>query len=329
MVGLKQQPVDAVELIDRASLRAVADKPGMPPLAQDPRRRRHRAAHRTAPGRRRSRRRIDAVLAMNRRPAHQAPCAFTTVPAEIERLWNVRKGTFPAVGAVRKPGTTVIIEDVAVAVPDLAACLSGSAGPVRQHGYTEGDHLRPRAGGERPFRVYQVSASRRSRPLRRLHGRGLRDARRKVRRLAEGRARHRPQHGAFVELEWGAAAYGLMTEIKALFDPKACSTRRHHQRRSPGRPPQAPQAHARRRPLHAPVDRCIECGFCEPQCPSHGLTLSPRQLIVGWRELSRRQARPAKPGRIRRIISHGPRHTCATLRAVRHRLPGGGIETAP
>ena len=42
-------------------------------------------------------------------------------PAEIERLWHVRKGTFPAVGAVRKPGTTVIIEDVAVAVPDLAA----------------------------------------------------------------------------------------------------------------------------------------------------------------------------------------------------------------
>ena len=47
---------------------------------------------------------------------------FTTQALEIERLWQVRKGTFPAVGAVRKPGTTVIIEDVAVAVPMLAAC---------------------------------------------------------------------------------------------------------------------------------------------------------------------------------------------------------------
>ena len=26
------------------------------------------------------------------------------------------------------------------------------------------------------------------------------------------------------------------------------------------------------------VDRCIECGFCEPLCPSHRLTLSPRAL---------------------------------------------------
>jgi D-lactate dehydrogenase len=38
------------------------------------------------------------------------------------------------------------------------------------------------------------------------------------------------------------------------------------------------------------VDRCIECGFCEPLCPSHRLTLSPRQRIVSWRELSKRTA---------------------------------------
>jgi D-lactate dehydrogenase len=33
----------------------------------------------------------------------------------------VRKGTFPSVGAVRRAGTTVIIEDVAFPVPLLAA----------------------------------------------------------------------------------------------------------------------------------------------------------------------------------------------------------------
>ena len=27
------------------------------------------------------------------------------------------------------------------------------------------------------------------------------------------------------------------------------------------------------------IDKCIECGFCEPKCPSRGLTLSPRQRI--------------------------------------------------
>ena len=35
------------------------------------------------------------------------------------------------------------------------------------------------------------------------------------------------------------------------------------------------------------VDKCIECGFCEPVCPSRKLTLTPRQRIVAQREISR------------------------------------------
>ena len=35
------------------------------------------------------------------------------------------------------------------------------------------------------------------------------------------------------------------------------------------------------------VDRCIECGFCEPVCPSRDLTLTPRQRIVVLREQAR------------------------------------------
>jgi D-lactate dehydrogenase len=37
------------------------------------------------------------------------------------------------------------------------------------------------------------------------------------------------------------------------------------------------------------VDKCIECGFCEPRCPSRGLTLTPRQRIVLRREIARRR----------------------------------------
>lgn len=35
------------------------------------------------------------------------------------------------------------------------------------------------------------------------------------------------------------------------------------------------------------VDRCIECGFCESNCPSKDLTLTPRQRITVWREINR------------------------------------------
>jgi FAD/FMN-containing dehydrogenase len=45
---------------------------------------------------------------------------FTEDPAENAKLWAIRKDTFPAVGAVRKTGTTVIIEDVTFPVEQLA-----------------------------------------------------------------------------------------------------------------------------------------------------------------------------------------------------------------
>jgi D-lactate dehydrogenase len=35
------------------------------------------------------------------------------------------------------------------------------------------------------------------------------------------------------------------------------------------------------------VDRCVECGFCEPVCPSRDLTTTPRQRIVLRREIQR------------------------------------------
>src|ERR1700739_3923550 len=33
--------------------------------------------------------------------------------------------------------------------------------------------------------------------------------------------------------------------------------------------------------------QCIECGFCEPVCPSRNVTMTPRQRIVLRREMAR------------------------------------------
>ena len=38
---------------------------------------------------------------------------------------------------------------------------------------------------------------------------------------------------------------------------------------------------------HKLVDACIECGFCESNCPSRDTTLTPRQRITVFRELKR------------------------------------------
>jgi Fe-S oxidoreductase len=33
--------------------------------------------------------------------------------------------------------------------------------------------------------------------------------------------------------------------------------------------------------------RCIECGFCESNCPSRDLSLTPRQRIASFKEITR------------------------------------------
>lgn len=45
-------------------------------------------------------------------------------------------------------------------------------------------------------------------------------------------------------------------------------------------------------PASSIVDRCIECGFCESNCPSRDITLTPRQRITTYREISRLRSMP-------------------------------------
>lgn len=289
VLRLKQTPVAAVELLDRPALRSVQDKPGLPPvmkmLSAD-------AAALLIEVRSETpvalQVRIDAALAAMEGIATIETPVFSTDPAICDMYWKVRKGTFPSVGAMRRAGTTVIIEDVAFPVESLAAATLDLQALMRQYRYHEGIIFGHALEGNLHF-VFTQDFSEQAEIDR--YAKFMDDVCDLVVDKYDGSLK--AEHGTgrnmapFVEKEWGKQATDLMRRIKQLFDPENVL--------NPGvilnDDSMAHLKHLKPMPAaEALVDRCIECGFCEPLCPSHRLTLSPRQRIVSWRELSRRAA---------------------------------------
>ena len=301
---LKAGPVAAAEMMDRASLRSVEDKPGMPPYlkalgsdacallietrAADP-----DSLSRQIPE-------IKELLAPI--PA-LFPVEFTDQRVEYERLWDVRRGLFPAVGAARRVGTTVVIEDVAFPIHHLADATVELQKLLQRHGYSEGIIFGHALDGNLHFVFTQDFGT-------------PEEVLRYERFVGDGSLKG--EHGTgrnmapFVELEWGAKAYRLMKRIKSLFDPLELlnpgvlindNRRIHLENLKP-----LPAA-------HQIIDKCIECGFCEVRCPSREITTTPRQRIVIRREIARLAANGSDRRRLRRLerdYRYLGDETCAT-----------------
>lgn len=289
VVRLKPQPVAAVELLDRPAIHSVENKPGLPTIMRELG---EEAAalliEVRSPTPAGLDEKIATVLAAMNGIATVEPVLFSTDPATCDMYWKVRKGTFPAVGAMRRTGTTVLIEDVAFPIESLADATLDLQALLRHHGYHEGIIFGHALEGNLHFVITQDFGDKTEIDR---YARFMDDLCKLVVDKYDGSLK--AEHGTgrnmapFVEMEWGKEATDLMRRIKALFDPEC--------RLNPGVIiNDNPHAHLENlKPMPAAedvVDRCIECGFCEPLCPSHRLTLSPRQRITSVRELARRAA---------------------------------------
>lgn len=211
------------------------------------------------------------------------PPSMTTDATKRAALWHVRKNLYATVAGARPSGTTSLLEDIVVPVENLLATCEELLAIFERHGYPDSVVFGHAKDGNLHFMLNERFDEPGS--LER-YGAFTEDLVDLV--LRQGGSL-KAEHGTgrimapFVRRQYGEELYEMMREIKRLFDPTGLlnpgvlltddqATHLQNLKLVPG--------------VEEEVDRCVECGYCEPTCPSKDLTLTPRQRITLRRDLA-------------------------------------------
>ncbi len=311
---LKNQPVAAVELIDRAGLRSVENNQGMPAYLKGLD---ENVSALLVETRGENHTETDAHIQKIKDSIRDIPTVFriefTNKPAEYNQLWNIRKGLFPSVGAMRATGTTVIIEDIAFPIESLAEGTLDLQRILKKYAYHEAVIFGHAMDGNLHF-VFNQDFGTKEEISR--YAEFMDELAEMVVKKYNGSLK--AEHGTgrnmapYVEMEWGRDAYALMHKIKHVFDPSGLINPGVILNSSPAIHLENLKPLA---PVDSIVDKCIECGFCENICVSADLTLSPRQRIVVLREIERLKKGQHEPHMLADLVKsfdYDGDKTCAT-----------------
>ena len=209
---------------------------------------------------------------------------FSKDPVVAAQAWNVRNGLLASVGGARPSGSSFILEDVCFPPERLAAGALDLQALFAKHGYA-GVIFGHASAGNLHFLITPFLND--ANEIARFDV-FMRDVVELVVDKYDGSLK--AEHGTgrniapFVEREWGSRLTKLMWKLKRLADPANIL--------SPGvMLTEDPEGHLKNLQtaptIEATVDRCIQCGYCEPVCPSRNLTTTPRQRIALRREMAR------------------------------------------
>ena len=268
------------------------------------------------------------------------PAEFTEDPAVYGKYWAIRSGIFPSVGGTRPVGTSCLIEDVAFHIEDLPEATVKLQKLIADHGYSDACIYGHAFEGNYHFILNQ---SFKSESEVKRYEEMMRDVARLVVEEYDGSLK--AEHGTgrnmapFVKYEWRDKAYEVMKELKAIFDPDGLLNQGvifnddpecfikclkplpvldfnfnevpdggHYLKDGVSTAKETIEAVKR-------ANKCIECGFCEVNCMSCGLTLSSRMRIAVQREIRELESTGANPERVatlKRQYKYYGDQTCAT-----------------
>ncbi|WP_431807181.1 FAD-binding and (Fe-S)-binding domain-containing protein [Microbacterium paraoxydans] len=274
-----------IELMDAASLRVAQGLSDVPAAIAEIDVRGHAAllveVHAADPGA------LDAAAGAAQAHFDTLPLTIaprlTTDATERAALWHVRKGLYTAVAGARPSGTTALLEDIVVPVPRLLATCERLIELFAEHGY-EGSVI---FGHAKDGNVHFLLNERFDDPDSVARYRRFTDD--LVELVLSQQGSLKAEHGTgrimapFVRRQYGDELTDLMWELKRLIDPAGIL--------NPGvvlsDDPDSYLNDLKRAPtVEHEVDRCVECGYCEPTCPSKSITLTPRQRIVLRRDMA-------------------------------------------
>jgi D-lactate dehydrogenase len=202
---------------------------------------------------------------------------------ERAALWHARKGLYTAVAGARPVGTTALLEDIAVPMERLTGTCEGLTALFDRHGYQDAVIFGHARDGNLHFMLTQrfdtpAEVDRYARFTDDMVDLVLREGGTLKAEHGTGRAM-----APFVRRQYGDELYEVMRELKRLCDPSGVL--------NPGvLLDDDPAVHLRRLKdvpaVDGAVDRCVECGYCEPVCPTADVTTTPRQRIALQREIA-------------------------------------------
>ncbi len=252
--------------------------------------------------------RVASLTRLARTLPLSVPFEITSQASERAKLWKVRKGLYTSVAGSRPSGTTALLEDIVVPVEHLLPTCERLTGLFDQHGYDSSVIFGHAKDGNIHFLVNERFTD--PQGVARLEA-FTQDMAELV--LDQG-GNLKAEHGTgrimapYVERQYGTELYQLMRDLKTLVDPDWLL--------NPGVVLPAPGA---AEDLKVPVaveqevDRCVECGYCEPSCPSKDLTLTPRQRIAVRRDIAAARAagETALVAELERDYAYAGVDTCA------------------
>jgi len=269
------------------------------------------------------------------------PVEFTEDPKVYGKYWAIRSGIFPSVGGTRPVGTSCLIEDVAFPIESLPEATVKLQKMIADHGYDDACIYGHAFEGNYHFILNQSFADEHEVAR---YAEMMRDVARLVVEEYDGSLK--AEHGTgrnmapFVKYEWRDDAYEAMKELKAIFDPDGLLNQGvifnddpdcfikclkplpvlnfdfdsvpdggHYLMDSSLSTAKETVEQVKR------ANKCIECGFCEVNCMSCGLTLSSRMRIAVQREIRYLAATGSNPERLaalKKQYKYYGDQTCAT-----------------